>query len=400
VMANSSIVSGGSDPVRVALRKDSDRRVRAGHLWIFSNELRDGFQQIPPGEIVEVFDHGGRFVGVGTVNPHSLITVRLLSRERITVDAAFIQARIEAALALRSRLPGFSENGRIIFSEADLLPGLIVDRFGDLLVLQTSTAGMDRLLPLIVQSLVKLLAPSAIIAANDMGSRELEGLPQSREIIYGSFEGMKSFVQDGIHFIADPLHGQKTGFFFDQRFNRQLFASAIQPGAQVLDLFCYTGGFGLYALAAGAKHVTFVDASESALAITRDAVIRNGWPERAKFIKADIFPFLKDHTGHYDAVSVDPPALAKNRTKVPAALRAYSDLNARALDCVSPNGVLATSSCSGLVQYPNWRETIREAANKSGRPVRLILHGAQAPDHPILAAMPETEYLKFLIGVA
>jgi 23S rRNA (cytosine1962-C5)-methyltransferase len=383
----------------VILRRGAGQRVHAGHLWIFSNELENGFQQMEPGQIAEVFEHGGRFVGIGTVNPHSLISVRLLSKERVEIDEAFIRARIRAALDLRRALPDASENGRIIYSEADFLPGLIVDRFGDLLVLQATTAGMDRLLPQIVQSLVSLLSPSAIIAANDSHARELEGLELKRELLHGEFEGWKSFMQDGIHLLADPLHGQKTGYFFDQRFNRKLLAGIIQPKHTVLDLFCYTGGFGLYALAAGAGMVTFVDASESALAITREAVSRNGWLERAEFVKADIFPFLKEHTETYDVVVLDPPALAKSRTKVPAALRAYKDLNARALARVAPNGYIATASCSGLVQPGPWRETLREAADKAGRPLRLILHGAQAPDHPILAAMPETEYLKFAVAV-
>jgi 23S rRNA (cytosine1962-C5)-methyltransferase len=398
--ANSSTVSHSGAPFRVRLRRDADKRIRAGHLWIFSNELQDGFQQIEQGGIAEVLDHHGNLLGTGTVNPHSLISVRMLSRERIAVDGAFIRSRIHRALALRARVYESPENCRILFSEADFLPGLIVDRFGDLLVLQTSTAGMERLLPLITELLIDLLNPQAIIAANDSSAREFESLPLERKLLHGEFDGTKSFRQDGIDFLADPLKGQKTGFFFDQRFNRRMFGSMIRPGMTVLDLFCYTGGFGLYALAAGAGKVLFTDASESALAICREAVRHNGWSDRAEFIKTDIFPFIKDHTDLYDAVSVDPPALVKSRTKVPAALRAYRDLNARAIALVKPGGVFATSSCSGLVQPQVWRDTLREAAIKSGVPLRILLHGAQAPDHPVLAAMPETEYLKFVIGVA
>jgi len=373
--------------------------VRAGHLWIFSNELEDGFQEISPGEVAEITDHSGHFLGIGTVNPHSLISVRLLSHQREPIDEAFLRKRIESALELRGKLPDQSENGRLVYSEADFLPGLIVDRFGDVLVLQTSTAGMERLLPLIVQSLVEMLSPRAIVAANDGHAREFEGLSLKREVLHGEFDGLKSFAQDGIHLLADPLSGQKTGFFYDQRPNRKLLASIIQPGMSALDLFCYTGGFGLYALAAGAGRVTFVDASDTALAVVREAVARNGWTDRAEFIKADIFPFLKDHDELYDVVILDPPALAKSRTKVPSAIRAYKDLNARAIARVKPGGLLATSSCSGLILPSAWKEAIREASNKSCRGIRIPLQGAQAPDHPILAAMPETEYLKFLIGL-
>jgi 23S rRNA (cytosine1962-C5)-methyltransferase len=392
---NPAALSGSPISTKVVLRRNSPRRIHAGHLWIFSNELEDGFQQIPPGELAEVRDHAGHFVGIGTVNPHSLITVRLLAHERIAVDEVFIRSRLEAALEFRRRLPGYSENGRIVYSESDFLPGLIVDCFGDLLVLQASTAGMDRLLPLVIKSLVNLLAPTAIIAANDSPARELEGLPLTREIVYGSFEGMKSFVQDDIHFLADPQHGQKTGFFFDQRVNRQLLASIIRPGAEVLDLFCYTGGFGLYALAAGSGRVTFVDASESALAIVREATQRNGWLERAEFVRADTFPYLKEQPERYDVVCVDPPALAKSRTKVSAALRAYRDLNARAMMLLKPGGILATSSCSGLVQSDNWREALREASTKAGRDLRIILHGAQAPDLRFWPPCPRRNTLSF-----
>jgi 23S rRNA (cytosine1962-C5)-methyltransferase len=384
----------------VVLRRGADARVSAGHLWIFSNELEDGFQSLTPGDIVEVRDNRRNLIGVGTVNPHSLITVRLLARERLTVDFAFLRSRLSAAASLRARFLGRDETAcRIVFGESDGLPGLIVDRFDDLFVVQTSTAGMDRLLPTVADVLTEMFSPVAIVEANDAHVRELEGLELRRGLLRGHFEGLKSFVQDEIHLLADPLNGQKTGYFFDQRLNRRMLGSFVKEGDSVLDLFCYTGGFGLYALQAGAGRTTFIDASDAALDITREAVSRNRWSDRADFTKADIFPFLKDHTEMYDAVVLDPPALAKSRSKVAAALRAYRDLNARAMERVKPGGILATASCSGLVQPSAWREALREAAAKSGRRLRIVAQGCQAPDHPVLAAMPETEYLKFVVAV-
>ncbi len=385
---------------KIFLKPDSDRRVRDGHLWIFSNELRDGFQEIPPGELVEIRDAGGGFIGIGTLNPHSLIAVRLLTRTREEIDEAFLRVRIRSALDLRSRLLGTNERYyRLIYSESDGLSGLIVDRFGDLLVVQSLTAGMEKLLPIVISALQSELHPRAILLANDSGVRELEGLPLERKFAVGEYELPLQFVQDDVTLLADPLSGQKTGFFFDQRLNRRLVRDFLSANATVLDLFSYTGSFGLYALKGGAGHVTFVDSSATALDMAKRAADLNQATARSSFLKEDIFPWLKDHTEIYDVVIVDPPALAKSRTKVGPALRAYRDLNARAIARVKSGGLLATSSCSGLVTSAAWREALRDAARKAGRTLRLVSQGSQAPDHPILAAMPETEYIKFVIAV-
>jgi 23S rRNA (cytosine1962-C5)-methyltransferase len=384
----------------VRLRKGADQRLRFGHLWVFSNELQDGFQTLEPGQLVDVVDFRGSFLGRGAVNPHSLIAVRLFTRGSESVDEAFLRVRILKAAQLREKLLGADAKVcRLVYSESDGLPGLIVDRFQDVLVLQSNTAGMDRLLPQVIEALISLFSPRAIVAANDAPVRELEGLPLERKLVYGTLEGKVRFEQDGIALFADPLGGQKTGFFLDQRFNRRLAAAFVRPSDRVLDLFCYTGGFGLYALKAGAAHVTFADASETALVVAREAVEANGFSDRAEFIRADIFEMLKEPGEPFDMVILDPPALAKSRTKVPAALRAYRDLNARAMARVAPGGILATASCSGLVHADYWLESLREAAHKAGRGLRIVARGGQSPDHPILASMPETEYLKFAIGI-
>ncbi len=384
----------------VTLKPGADHRIRRGHFWVFSNELKDGFQALPTGVPVIVTDAKGKFIGVGTVNPHSLIAVRLFSRTPELLDEPVLRTRILAASALRKRLLGDSETAyRLIYSEADGLPGLIVDRFESVFVIQSNTAGMDRLLPIVTKILKTEFAPTAIVAANDASVRELEGLKLHREVIFGCLDGVCPFEQDWLQLLADPLNGQKTGFFLDQRFNRIKAASFVRRGDRVLDLFCYTGAFGLYALKAGADQVTFVDASDIALANTREAVKLNGFSDSGEFIKADIFDYLKTDTEQFDWVLLDPPALAKSRSKVPAGLRAYRDLNARAIKKVRPGGLLATSSCSGLVTAEHWYDALKQAAEKVGRGLRFVAHGTQGPDHPILSAMPETQYLKFAIAV-
>jgi 23S rRNA (cytosine1962-C5)-methyltransferase len=287
----------------------------------------------------------------------------------------------------------------VVYSEADGLPGLIIDRFGDVCVVQSLTAGMENLLELVLDGLHELLAPKVIVLASDAPIRTLEGLELVRKVVHGRLDGYVEFEEDGIRLLADPVNGQKTGFFLDQRNNRRLIAEFVRPGDRAIDLFCYSGAFGLALLQRGAAHVTFMDSSESALALAREAVSRNEWLDRAEFVRADIFPYLKEPHEPYDIVVMDPPSLAKSRTKVPSALRAYRDLNARAISLVRPGGILATASCSGLVERVRWLKALTEAGLKAGRTLRRLAEGGQPPDHPVLSAMPETEYLKFAVFV-
>jgi 23S rRNA (cytosine1962-C5)-methyltransferase len=383
----------------LTLRPHADIRVRRGHIWIFSNELKDGFQELPPGSLVHVRDNRGSIIGTGTLNSHSLIAVRLLSRDEVTIDREFLYKRADAALKLRALLLIDTTACRVVFSESDGLPGLILDKFGDVFVYQSLTAGMELLMPHLLDWMKDKFQPRVIVEANDSQARVLEGLPQVRRCVFGSLDGVIEFEQDGLKLLADPLNGQKTGFFLDQRLNRQKLQSFIRGGERVLDLFSYSGAFGLYALKAGASHVTFVDSSSRALELCRDAAARNGYTDRIETIEADVFEWVKDHADCFDIISLDPPALAKTRAKAAAALRGYRDLNARALRLVKPGGLFATSSCSGLVTPLNWREAMDEAAFKSYRKVRFVAFGSQAPDHPILSSMSETEYLKFTIAV-
>ncbi|MBI5060497.1 class I SAM-dependent rRNA methyltransferase [candidate division KSB1 bacterium] len=383
----------------IRLRRGAGQRLSAGHLWVFSNELSDGFQSCEPGALVRLRYSDGTFAAICTVNPHSLIAARVFSRVDCDIDEGWIHDHLRAAVQLRDSLLGSGGSCRLVYSEADGMPGLIVDRFGDVVAFSALTAGMERMTPWIIDAIQRDLSPRAIVACNDSRARDLEQLPRVRHVIRGMLDEPVWFEQDGIHLLADPLHGQKTGFFHDQRSNRQHLATWCHDVDTVLDLFCYTGGFGLYALRAGARLCTFVDSSEHALELCRQVVERNGWSDRAAFLRADIFEWLKESRERFDVVAVDPPALAKSRATAGAAVRAYRDLNVRAMARVKPNGLLATSSCSGLVTAVNWRGAVEDAAYKARRPLRFIAFGGQAPDHPILATMPETEYLKFAVGI-
>jgi 23S rRNA (cytosine1962-C5)-methyltransferase len=382
----------------VVLKKGAESRVFGGHLWIFSNELQDGFQSLQPGQYVRVVDSRDRFYGVGSVNPHSLISVRLFSRDDVTVDRDCVWEKLDAALNARQKMFGDDRVCRVVFSEADGLPGIIVDRFGELVVYQVLTAGAEALVKYLEEWIVERLGAMIVVAANDSSMRALEGLAQERKVVRGEIDETYVFEQDGLKLLADPVLGQKTGYFLDQRLNRKLTQSFVRGGEEFLDLFCYTGAFGLYALSGGVANATFVDGSERALSLVKNVVAMNDFSQRSEFVKADIFEWLKEPVKQYDIVSLDPPALAKNRSKATVALRAYRDLNARAMKWVKPGGLLLTSSCSGLISRVNWRKSLEEAAFKSRRNVRFLAFGTQAPDHPVLAAMPETEYLKFAIA--
>lgn len=385
---------------RVYLKHDADRRLRAGHLWIFANELRPGFQDIAPGSFALVVDNTGRTIGVATINPHSLIAGRLFTSSPQIPDRDFFLQRLRSAIHLRERIFGGLPAGcRIVFGESDGLPGLVVDLFGETLVVQSLSAGMESLLPVVSSCLAELLQPQSIVYANDSAVRSLEGLTLYRTVHHGQLDEPILFEINNIINIADPLNGQKTGFFLDQQANRTLSEQFVRQDMRVLDLFCYSGGFGLHALRAGAQHVQFVDSSAHALALTRQAVSANGWADRSSYINADIFEMIKNEAGKFDMVFLDPPAMAKSRAKVPSALRGYRDLNARAMNWIKPGGLLATSSCSGLISGLDWRHALASAALKAGRKLRILATGGQAPDHLILSSMPETEYLKFLIAV-
>ncbi|HWP35257.1 MAG TPA: class I SAM-dependent rRNA methyltransferase [Thermodesulfobacteriota bacterium] len=386
----------------LTLRPREDRRLRAGHPWIFSNEIAPFGQRPPafePGELVYVADAHGRRLGVAYYNPHTLIAARLLVRDGRPIDREFFLERVRAALALRERhFPG-QRVYRLVFGEADGLPGLVVDRYGDVLVVEPQTAGMERLLPLALEALETLLAPAGIVIRRDAAGRRLEGLPLADPEVRGRVETPLLVELGGLVLEVDPLRGQKTGFFLDQRVNYGR-VDAVAAGGRVLDVFCYGGAFGLRAARAGAREVVLVDSSAAALAAARRNAERNGLLERCRFEQADAFDYLTqaDARGErFDLVILDPPAFARSRKQVAGARRGYKEVNRRAFRLLAPGGYLLTCSCSYHIDRETFRDIVRDAAADAGRSAVIVESGGQAPDHPVLLGCPETDYLKCLL---
>lgn len=386
----------------VTLRPHEEGRIKAGHPWVFSNEIAPFGERPPrfePGELVRVADARGRLLGVGYYNPHTLIAARLMSREACEIDRSFFEARLAAALRLRDRhLPGTSAY-RLVFGEADGLPGLVVDRYNSVLVVQPLTAGMERLLPPALEALEATLAPEGIVVRRDAGIRGLEGLPLAEPEVRGRVDVPLVIEVNGLAFEVDPCRGQKTGFFFDQRMNHTR-VDRLAPGARVLDAFCYSGAFGLRAAKAGAREVHFLDASAEALALARRNAERNGLADRCRFEQGDALDRLAalDAAGErYDLVILDPPAFARSRKQVAGARRGYREINRRAFRLLAPGGYLVTCSCSYHIDRETFRDLVRDAAADAGRTALVVETGGQAPDHPVLLGCPETDYLKCLV---
>lgn len=387
--------SGGSGLPFVRLKAQEDRRLRRGHLWVFSNEIERAAEGLEPGAPVEFLTSRDERLGVGFYNKQSLIAGRLLDRRETAIDGAFFTGRLQHALNLRLRY--FSDNAfRWVHGESDDLPGLVIDRYGDVCVIESFAAGMDRFLPLIVEA-VKGFGPwRAIVLRNDASARRLEHLPEDVRVLEGALETPHWFSTDGITMAADPLQGQKTGFFFDQRVNRAAVA-ALAPGRNVLDVFCHTGGFGLWCARAGAKHVLGIDSSAPALELAQRIAEKNGWAASCDWQKADAFEHLTHSKETHDIVVLDPPRFAATKKNLPEAIKAYVRLNTLGIKRVTGGGFLATASCSQHVSRDDFRQIIARAAHESNRKVKIVYQGGSGPDHPVRPSMPETDYLKFAI---
>ena len=380
----------------VHLKQKEDRRITRGHPWVFSNELRELPRELVPGELVDVLDASSRFVGRGYINPRSLIAVRILTRKQEEINTDFIRRRISAARDLRTRL-GFGESYRAVYSEGDGIPGLIVDKYANTLVIQSLTAGIDRLLGDIINVLKEVFTTDAIVLRNDSGSRALEGLPQEKRVIQGSIPGPVMIEESGIVYLVDVLEGQKTGFFFDQRENRLALKDYV-GGKRVLDCFCYVGAWALSAARFGASEITGLDSSEKAINLASENAARNGLP--ARFMTADVFEemrILEKKRERFGCVVLDPPAFVKSRSKVREALKGYKEINLRAMKLLERGGTLVTCSCSHHIDQDLFREMLIDAAFSAGRQARLLEIRTQARDHPILLAARETQYLKCAI---
>jgi 23S rRNA (cytosine1962-C5)-methyltransferase len=376
----------------VKLKQKEERRILRGHPWVFSNELQRIPETIAPGELVDVQDSSSRFVGRGYINPHTLIAVRILTRKQEEIDQVFFQKKISAARALRTTLE-FGDSFRAVFSEGDGLPGLIVDKYADTLVLQSSTAGMDRLLQVILPALQEEYAPKAIVLRNDIASREIEGLAQETRVIFGEVSNTVQIEESGIRYTVDVLEGQKTGFFLDQRENRLALKDYVQ-GKRTLDCFCYVGAWSLSAARFHAAEVIGLDSSERAIALASQNAALNGLA--AQFRKADVFDELRaleKQKERFGCIILDPPAFVKSRAKVREALKGYKEINLRAMQLLEPHGILVTCSCSHHIDQDLFREMLLDAAYSARRQARILEIRSQARDHPVLLAARETQYL-------
>ena len=383
----------------IRLQPKQDRRLKAGHPWAFSNELAMApeHRAWAPGMVVRIEGDDGWRHGTFMFNPRSLIAARLLDRDPgATIDAAWVRARLADAVALRARVtPG--AHHRLVHAEADRMPGLVIDRFGGLAVVQANTAGMDRLLPEIIAALLDLLPLHAIVARNDSGARVHEGLPQEVRLLHGE-PGDAVAEEGGVAFPVDPLSGQKTGFFWDQRPNRDQVA-ALAPGARVLDVFCHTGAFGLRAAAAGASAVTLVDSSQPALDRAMDAAARNGLPgvTATRGDAFDVMGALGVAGAQFDVVVCDPPAFAKTKRDQDAGLRAYHRMTRLAAPLVAPGGFLFVASCSHHAPLDLFTAQVAGALLRARRDARIVHTGGAGPDHPVHPQLPESAYLKSLL---
>jgi len=384
---------------RLRLKKGEDKRLRAGHMWIYSNEVdtrATPLKACKPGQCVTLENSAGRPLASAYVNPASLICARVYSREPDrALDAMLIAQRLEQALAWRERLyarPFY----RLCYGESDLLPGVVIDRFGDYCVVQLTTAGAEQCRQEIVDSLQALVSARGILLRNDSSARELEGLTLSSEPAYGEVPEEVLIEENRIGFYALPHGGQKTGWFYDQRSNRQML-QVYAGGMRVLDVFSYSGAWGMAALAAGALRAEFVDASAKALEYVGQHARLNGYAERIATHRGDAFEVLAElqqGSERYDIVVVDPPAFVKRRKDHAAGLRAYFEINRLALELLAPGGLLISASCSYHVSAAELLNEVRKAAIQSSRELQVIAQGHQAPDHPVHPAMPETNYLK------
>lgn len=376
----------------IRVSKAAEESIQSGHLWVFSNEIAERPQGLESGEIVRVAGLRGSFLGIGYINPKSLIMIRLLSRRDRALDEGFFEERIRKALDLRGGR--FGDSFRVVNSESDYLPGLIVDKYEDYLAVQILTYGMERFRETILAVLKRVLAVKAIVLRNDSPYRTEEGLPLYTEVAKGAVDGQVVVTVGPLRFLVDLLAGHKTGFYFDQRENRSVL-EGFAKGARVLDLFSYTCGFGLHASLWGARSVTCVDTSESALDLGRRNMELNGL-KGIEFVRQDCFDYLKGTTDSYDIIILDPPSFIKSRKKIHEGERGYIDLNKRALRKINDSGHLLTFSCSHHMKRSRFRDIVRVSAYGYAD-LYLVKELSQSADHPVVVNIPETEYLKGLV---
>lgn len=388
----------------VTLKKGEGRALKAGGMWIFDNEIDTVMGSFENGDIVLVKDFDGYILGQGFINTKSKITVRMLTRKKdAVIDRDFILQRVANAWEYRKKVTDTS-SCRLIFGEADFLPGIVVDKFGDVLVVESLALGIDRLKEMIVDCIIEVLDKDhieirGVYERSDAKVRLNEGMERVKGFIGQPFDTRVPIEENGVRYIVDVENGQKTGFFLDQKYNR-LAIQKLCRNARVLDCFTHTGSFALNAGYAGAKEVTGVDASQLAVDQATANAALNGLSDSVKFICEDVFdllPKLEEKGEKYDVVILDPPAFTKSRSSVKNAVKGYREINLRAMKLVKDGGFLATCSCSHFMDYQLFTQTIGQAARNVHKRLRQVEYRTQAPDHPILWSADESYYLKFYI---
>jgi len=384
------------------LKRGEDTRLRQGHLWVFSNEIdvkRSPLSTFEPGQLCAITQAGGQVLGIGYINPSALICARILTQdESCIVDNHLFIQKIKTALDLRHRLYS-TPFYRLVFGESDGLPGLVVDRYTDVLVGQVTTVGMECLKNMVTDVLISLMKPNAIVWKNGGVFRQLEQLPQYSDVAFGTLQTPVEVVESNLRFHIDPIGGQKTGWFYDQRSNREQLVSYVK-GKRVLDLFSYLGGWGLQAAQLGASEVICVDASANAVESIQHNIQLNGFSERVHATKADAFEELKrlrQAGEQFDVVILDPPAFIKRKKDMAEGSLAYRRLNEMAMQLLPKDGILVTCSCSYHLSRSKLLELIQRGASHLKKEIQILSQLQQSPDHPIHPAIPETEYLKGFI---
>ena len=389
----------------VTLKKGAGRTLKQGGPWIYDNEIESIMGSFEDGDIVLVHDFDGYPLGRGFINRNSKLTVRMMTRNRDTeINEEFIRMRVKNAWEYRKKVMDDISSCRVIFGEADFLPGIVVDKFADVLVVESLALGIDRFKVMIVDILKELMEKDGIhirgvYERSDAKVREQEGMERYKGFIGAPFDTKVEIVENGVRYYVDVKDGQKTGFFLDQKYNRRAVAKLCK-GARVLDCFTHTGSFALNAGIAGAEHVIGVDASELGVAQARENAALNGLEDRVEFICEDVFdllPRLEKQGEKYDVVILDPPAFTKSRSSIKKAVKGYREINLRGMKLVKDGGYLATCSCSHFMDYELFTKTIGQAAQNVHKRLRQVEFRTQAPDHPILWGARDSYYLKFYV---
>ena len=380
---------------RLPISARAAARAAAGHPWVYANEIRAPLSEFSPGELVTIVGKKDETIGTGYVNPRSLIAARILNRDGATINATFFATKLAKAEASRRRFRPGASAYRLCYAEGDDVPGLVIDRYGDFYVVASHTAGIDALLPQVIEGLVSSARPRGVLVKSDSSDRQLEGVEPVVEVVLGEVPAETEVEIEGASFVLDLVHGQKTGFFFDQADNRAWLA-AHASGARVLDAFSYVGAWGIACARAGAKRVACVDSSADAVRFGEKSAAASGVAACVRFERADVFDDLAaraERGERFDVVVVDPPAFVKSRRKLDEGMRGYRRLNRLAMSLVAPGGLLATSSCSRLVERTAFLGMLQAAAEEARRPARIIKVGGQAADHPVPLKLPEAAYL-------